>query len=154
MCLQLTTFPDSILGMTPRQPPPDYISGISDPDERMDEDICFKLPPNASRQTRAIALFLQNRIHVPDILLVWLFGIKPRSWVLFFLWILFSPVAAKYEVGPIYIIGTLFALMFLNLGKRKHGESSAYSWFNEGFRQLPGQLNAEALDQQIRRGNM
>lgn len=144
--------PDTILGMPPRQAPPDYASQFSDGDGYTEEDIRFKLPPNASQSARAIARFLQTRLRLPDILLVWLFAIKPRHWAMLLVWIMISPVAAKYDVGPIYIVGTLFALMLFNLGKRKEGETSAYSWFNEGFRQLPGQLDADALDQQIRRG--
>lgn len=138
--------------MPKRQAPPDYASQFSDGDGYTEEDIRFKLPPNASRGVRALARFLQNRLRLPDILLVWLFAVKLKHWVMLLVWVVLSPVAAKYDLGPVYIVATLFALMLYNLGKREHGETSAYSWFNEGFRQLPGQLNADALDQQIRRG--
>ncbi len=34
------------------------------------------------------------------------------------------------------------------------GEMSAYSVFNEGVQRLPGQLDADAIDQQLRRGQL
>jgi Uncharacterized conserved domain (SAYSvFN) len=57
------------------------------------------------------------------------------------------------QLGPIYILGTMFAAIFLNLGKREPGQASAYTIFNN-FRELPGQLNADALDQQLRTGQV
>lgn len=57
------------------------------------------------------------------------------------------------QVGEIYVLATLVTLILCNLGTRKEGEASAYSIFN-GFRELPGQLNANVLDDQIRRGQM
>lgn len=58
-----------------------------------------------------------------------------------------------WQVGPVYVLGTMIAVIFVNLGKRKAGEASAYSVFNQG-RELPGQLNAGAIDDQMRRGQM
>ena len=63
-------------------------------------------------------------------------------------------LAADYELGPIYIISTIFALMLLNLGQRKEGDWSAYSLFNPGMRRLPGQMTAEDLDAAVRHGQM
>ena len=57
------------------------------------------------------------------------------------------------QVGALYVLATLMLLIFMNLGTRKPGEASAYSVFNN-FRELPGQLNANRLDDQIRRGQM
>ena len=57
------------------------------------------------------------------------------------------------QVGPLYVLVSIVAVIFFNLGKRGEGEASAYSIFN-GFRELPGQLNAGVLDDQIRRGQM
>ena len=53
-----------------------------------------------------------------------------------------------------YILASAVALIFMNLGRRKAGEASAYSVFNAGFRELPGQLNAAAMDEQLRRGQL
>ncbi len=58
------------------------------------------------------------------------------------------------QVGPVYVLASLAALIFFNLGTRKAGEASAYSIFNAGFRELPGQLNAATMDDQLRRGQL
>ena len=57
------------------------------------------------------------------------------------------------QVGEMYVLVTLVTLILCNLGTRREGEASAYSIFNN-FRELPGQLNANVLDDQIRRGQM
>jgi len=56
-------------------------------------------------------------------------------------------------VGPVYVLCTLLAIIYTNLGRRRAGEASAYSIFNGG-RELPGALNAAAIDDQMRRGQM
>ncbi|GMH39328.1 hypothetical protein BSKO_07226 [Bryopsis sp. KO-2023] len=146
---------DTILAMPRRQPPPEHISKMSDSyDESPEDDIKFKVPRDASQFTRKLAHFLQHKLRIPDIFLVWLFSIKPKHWAMLIVWIICAPISAKFDLGPVYIIGTFFALMLFNLGTRRAGESSAYSLFNQGFRQLPGQLNADVLDQQIRHGRM
>jgi hypothetical protein len=43
--------------------------------------------------------------------------------------------------------------IFLNLGRRNAGDASAYSIFNN-FQRLPGQLDADVIDAQVRRGQM
>ncbi|KAH9611498.1 hypothetical protein KSS87_013631 [Heliosperma pusillum] len=52
------------------------------------------------------------------------------------------------------ILATGFATIFLNLGHRQAGELSAYSIFNEDFRELPGTFNADRVDRDIRTGQM
>jgi hypothetical protein len=64
-----------------------------------------------------------------------------------------SAHAAPAQVGPLYVLASAAALIFVNLGTRKPGEASAYSVFND-FRELPGQLNAAAMDDQLRRGQL
>ncbi|CEF70246.1 Uncharacterised domain SAYSvFN-containing protein [Strongyloides ratti] len=49
--------------------------------------------------------------------------------------------------GIVYLICFLMFLMFLNMGKRKKGEVSAYSVFNENFEALPGQMTAEQFEE-------
>lgn len=51
-------------------------------------------------------------------------------------------------------VSSVFVLILLNLGRRREGEWSAYSIFNEGHRRLPGQLTAEHMDDQVRRGHL
>ncbi|KAI9087072.1 hypothetical protein K1719_031033 [Acacia pycnantha] len=68
------------------------------------------------------------------------------------MWFVLAPIAHKWDLGPVYIIATGFALILFNLGKRQAGDVSAYSIFNEDFRELPGTLNADRLDRDIRAG--
>ncbi|PON56874.1 Ubiquitin domain containing protein [Trema orientale] len=53
---------------------------------------------------------------------------------------------------PGEILATGFVIILLNLGKRQPGDISAYSIFNEDFRELPGTLNADRLDRDVRSG--
>ncbi|PON57086.1 Ubiquitin domain containing protein [Parasponia andersonii] len=53
---------------------------------------------------------------------------------------------------PGKILATGFVIILLNLGKRQPGDVSAYSIFNEDFRELPGTLNADRLDRDVRSG--
>ena len=54
----------------------------------------------------------------------------------------------------LYVMVTLFALIFLNLGERKQGELSAYSVFNDGFEEILGTLNAKQFDREIRHADI
>lgn len=49
-----------------------------------------------------------------------------------------------------WVVFSLIALIFMNLGERKKGEYSAYSVFNKGFRSILGTMTAEQLDREIR----
>lgn len=56
----------------------------------------------------------------------------------------------QWELGSLYIMISILVAMFMNLGERRKGELSAYSVFNKGFRNLPGQLRGEDIDREIR----
>mmetsp|Transcript_16167 Transcript_16167/g.48447 ORF Transcript_16167/g.48447 Transcript_16167/m.48447 type:complete len:214 (-) Transcript_16167:760-1401(-) len=118
------------------------------------EEERFRLRSDATRVERELAHLLQRRLHVPDVVLQLLFSIRRRTILFFLLWLCLCPVAARFHLGPLYVLGTILALIFTNLGTREPGELSAYSVFNEGMRALPGQLNADAIDEQMRRGQM
>ncbi|XVF51945.1 hypothetical protein PTKIN_Ptkin04bG0224700 [Pterospermum kingtungense] len=117
-----------------------------------DEDLKFHLPQTTSRWKKKLYSFLHNRLKLPDILLMAVFSLSFKAWALIILWFIMAPVAHKWDVGPLYILGTGFCIIFLNLGRRQPGDVSAYSIFNEDFRELPGTLNADALDRDIRTG--
>jgi hypothetical protein len=146
----------SILAMVmPSKPAPAvqnlYVADMTEEDES--EEVMFRLPPGASRNTRRVARYLQKDLHFPELLLMLIFMVRPRLWLYFLVWILFCPVASWAGVGPLYVLATLFALVLFNLGSRKEGEASAYTIFNN-FRALPGQLTADQLDRQARTGQM
>ncbi|PPS09389.1 hypothetical protein GOBAR_AA11245 [Gossypium barbadense] len=123
----------------------------------------FQLPQSTSRWKKKLYSFLLNRLKLPDILLMAIFSLSLKAWILVILWFILAHVAHKWDLGPIYILGTGFCTIFLNLGRRQPGDVryplasklqflSAYSIFNEDFRELPGTLNADAIDRDIRTG--
>ncbi|KAJ0112848.1 hypothetical protein Patl1_03460 [Pistacia atlantica] len=93
-----------------------------------DLDMKFQLPQSTSRWKRRLYFFLHNKLKLPDMLLMAIFSLSLK------------------------ILGTAFAIIFLNLGQRRPGDLSAYSIFNDDFRELPGTLNADQLDRDIRAG--
>ncbi|PKA66269.1 hypothetical protein AXF42_Ash006966 [Apostasia shenzhenica] len=121
-------------------------------DDDGDDELKFKIPQSASWWKRKLFFILREKLRLPDILLIAIFSISIKAWVGIILWFLLAPVAHRWDIGPLYILGTGFLVILLNLGKRQHGELSAYSIFNEDFRELPGTLNADRLDQDIRAG--
>eukprot|EP01025_Chloroclados_australasicus_P023664 TRINITY_DN23946_c2_g1_i2.p3 TRINITY_DN23946_c2_g1~~TRINITY_DN23946_c2_g1_i2.p3 ORF type:complete len:118 (-),score=6.39 TRINITY_DN23946_c2_g1_i2:79-432(-) len=103
---------------------------------------------------KIFAKILKERLKFPDWVLVVIFGLNKWVYICLILFILGGPIAHKFDLGPVYVIAWILGLIFFNLGKRKQGEMSAYSVFNEGFQELPGQFNAQQVDDQIRRGHM
>lgn len=55
----------------------------------------------------------------------------------------------KAEFGLVYLILSLFMLMFLNLGVRREGELSAYSVFNPNCERLLGQITNEHFERDM-----
>ncbi|MBA0862014.1 hypothetical protein Goshw_003478 [Gossypium schwendimanii] len=145
-----------IVAVKPKAP-----SGLDIDDD--EEDLKFQLPQSTSRWKKKLYSFLLNRLKLPDILLMAIFSLSLKAWILVILWFILAHVAHKWDLGPLYILGTGFCTIFLNLGRRQPGDVryplasklqflSAYSIFNEDFRELPGTLNADAIDRDIRTG--
>ncbi|XVF52394.1 hypothetical protein PTKIN_Ptkin05aG0014700 [Pterospermum kingtungense] len=143
--IQLNDGDSLIVAVKPKAP-----VGLNIDDD--DEDLKFQLPQSTSRWKKKLYSFLHNRLKLPDILLMAIFSLSLKAWALIILWFILAPVAHKWELGPLYILGTGFGLIFLNLGRRQPGDVSAYSIFNEDFQELPGTLNADAIDRDIRAG--
>ena len=62
-----------------------------------------------------------------------------------------------YAVGPrwgvwVVMLAIALSLCAVGLGRRRAGELSAYSVFNQGFQALDGSLKAEQFDAEIRGG--
>ncbi|KAF4404319.1 hypothetical protein G4B88_014775 [Cannabis sativa] len=117
-----------------------------------DEDLKFQLPPTSSRWKRMLYSFLHDKLKLPDILLMAIFTMSIKMWIIITMWFILAPVAHRWGIGPLYVLATGFAIILLNLGKRQPGDVSAYSIFNEDFRELPGTLNADRLDRDVRSG--
>ncbi|CEG00797.1 Uncharacterised domain SAYSvFN [Ostreococcus tauri] len=59
--------------------------------------------------------------------------------------------ASARDLAPPYVLFTGFALIVMNLGRRRPGEPSAYSIFNDRFERLPGQFTADDVDDVVMR---
>ncbi|KAL5187625.1 hypothetical protein HKD37_05G013269 [Glycine soja] len=118
---------------------PPVKDGYDNDDE--DEDLKFRLPHSSSWWKKRLYSFLHDNLKLPDILLMVIFTLSLKAWLLIILWFILAPILA-----------TGFCLILFNLGKRQAGDISAYSIFNEDFRELPGTLNADRLDRDIRAG--
>uniref|UniRef100_A0A2P2IWJ8 Ubiquitin-like domain-containing protein n=2 Tax=Rhizophora mucronata TaxID=61149 RepID=A0A2P2IWJ8_RHIMU len=140
---------DSVMVAVKPKPPAKH---LQDGFDFEDDDLKFRLPQSTSRWKRKLYSFLHDELKVPDILLMALFTLSLKVWVFIILWFILAPVAYRWDLGPLYILGTGFSIIFLNLGRREAGDLSAYSIFNEEFRELPGTLNADRLDRDIRVG--
>ncbi|KAG8374631.1 hypothetical protein BUALT_Bualt10G0016100 [Buddleja alternifolia] len=140
-----------IVANKPKLPAKHIRDSVDDDDG---EDLKFQLPESASRWKRRLFFVLRDKFKLPDMLLMAIFSLRLKIWAVIVLWFILAPVAHRYDIGPLYIIGTGFLIIFYNLGHRQPGDVSAYSVFNEDFRELPGTLNADRLDRDIRNGQL
>ncbi|XP_078442740.1 ubiquitin family protein [Wolffia australiana] len=137
-----------IVAVIPKPPAKYFREGLDDDDE----ELKFRIPDDMSRRKKRILLFLQKKLKFPDFLLMVMLSISLKAWLGIILWFILAPVAQRWDMGPLFILGTGFTVILMNLGKRQDGDVSAYSIFNEDFRELPGTLNADRLDRDIRAG--
>ncbi|KAA8525909.1 hypothetical protein F0562_007991 [Nyssa sinensis] len=112
-----------------------------------DDDLKFQLPHSTSGWKRRFFSFLHDKLRLPDMILMAIFSLSLKMWAVIVVWFILAPVAYRWDLGPFIILGTGFTIIFLNLGQRQHGDISAYSIFNEDFREIPGTLNADSLEQ-------
>ena len=57
--------------------------------------------------------------------------------------------AIYIEFGAVFVLLCAFYLVWDNLGDSEEGGTSAYSVFNQGGQQLPGQLTAQDFEREI-----
>ena len=145
---------DTVMAVAvPRPPAPSVVSAARDEPAPDPEETASwpQLPATAPAwQRRLVAGAQRRRLPTLPLLLVLCF---PRFWLGVVAWCVGAHLSARAELGPLYILGTIFILIAINLGQRAVGQASAYSIFNN-FRRLPGQLTAEDLDHQLRHGQM
>uniref|UniRef100_A0A1J3D5Z3 Ubiquitin-like domain-containing protein n=1 Tax=Noccaea caerulescens TaxID=107243 RepID=A0A1J3D5Z3_NOCCA len=141
-----------IVAVIPKRPV--GVETYDDDDDDDDDELKFQLPPSTSRWKRKLYYFLRNKLKLPDIILMGLFSLSLKMWAIIILWFILAPIAHRWDLGPIFILGTGFSIILLNLGKRQPGDVSAYSIFNEDFRELPGTYNADRIDRDIRAGHI
>ncbi|XP_052170567.1 uncharacterized protein LOC127786891 [Diospyros lotus] len=148
--IQLNNGDSLVVAVKPKPPVKHIRDGFDDDDD--EDDLKFQLPQLSSAWKRKLFSFLRDKLKLPDMLLMAIFSLTLKAWTIIVTWFILAPVAHQWGLGPLYILATGFAIIFLNLGQRQHGEMSAYSIFNEDFRELPGTLNADRLDRDIRAG--
>ncbi|XP_010516713.1 PREDICTED: uncharacterized protein LOC104792292 isoform X2 [Camelina sativa] len=106
-----------IVAVIPKQP-----AGAETFEDDDDDDLKFKLPPSANRWKRKLYYFLRNKLKLPDIILMGLFSLSLKMWVIITLWFILAPIAHRWKLGPIFLLGTGFSIILLNLGKRQPGD--------------------------------
>jgi hypothetical protein len=70
-------------------------------------------------------------------------------------WCCVAKMAYNHDLGPIFVLCSLFYLMFSNMSNaptttNKDGKLSAYSLFNKNFETLPGTFDAMAVERNVR----
>lgn len=100
-------------------------------------DSLFRVKSSVPPRIRA---FLLQTCRLPEWSVAPLTHVRLRQVVVFGLWVAMCKVASRHELGPPYLLGTLFYLMWTNFSKeeRRPGEWSAYSLFNRGVRRIGG----------------
>ncbi|KAJ1428936.1 putative domain SAYSvFN [Sesbania bispinosa] len=117
VCIKLNDGDSLIVAVKPKPPVKD---GFDNDDD--DEDLKFQLPRSSSRWKKRLYSFLHDNLKLPDILLMVIFTLSLKAWVLIIMWFLLAPVAHKWNLGPLYILATGFCLILFNLGKRQAGD--------------------------------
>ncbi|KAG1670512.1 hypothetical protein FOA52_000766 [Chlamydomonas sp. UWO 241] len=111
-----------------------------------------RLPAGAPRWEVAMVAWLRAHSGLPPLALEWLVFLRPRNFGALALFVAGCLASSRAGVGPVFVLACMVAVILANLGRRREGEESAYSIFNAGVRRLPGQLDADQIDEQIRRG--
>ena len=76
--------------------------------------------------------------------------VSAKTWLKMAVWASLWKLFIYIEFGSFFIIVTLFAAVFGNLGQKEAGELSGYSVFNKGFKTLLGQSTGQQFDNEIR----
>ena len=76
--------------------------------------------------------------------------VSAKTWLKMALWASLWKLFIYIEFGSLFIIVSLFAAVFGNLGQKEAGDLSGYSVFNKGFKTLLGQSTGQQFDNEIR----
>lgn len=127
------------------------VPSFADGRQTADEDADISLPATAAAWERAAVALMRTHANCPDWALEWIVYIRPWRLAVAVGYLALWIVLAKLSLGPVFTLLTIVVVIFCNLGTRQPGEASAYSIFNDGVR-LPGQLDANEIDRQVREG--
>ena len=67
----------------------------------------------------------------------------------FVLWLLGYLFMLEFGFGIVYLTSSIIGAIFLNLGKRREGEMSAYSVFNPGCKRLDGTFSSDDFERNV-----
>ncbi|KAF3928435.1 hypothetical protein ABW20_dc0101643 [Dactylellina cionopaga] len=68
----------------------------------------------------------------------------------FHAYLLLQAIAAWFKLGQVFFCVGILWMMYSNTGKRKEGQKSSWSVFNEGFEAIEGATDMEALEREMR----
>ena len=71
------------------------------------------------------------------------------NFLYFVLWTLLYLFMLEHGFGIVYLTSTIIGAIFLNLGKRREGELSAYSVFNPGCQRLDGTFTSDDFERNV-----
>lgn len=111
--------------VAPKPPPREVrqaVAGGGGGEDDEEDPLRLRLPANAPAWQRATLRFLQHRLRVPEAVLALALRAGWRFWLGLLAWSAGARLAAAYEAGPLYIVGSLIAGMLLNLGQRREGQ--------------------------------
>mmetsp|Transcript_26501 Transcript_26501/g.57820 ORF Transcript_26501/g.57820 Transcript_26501/m.57820 type:complete len:211 (+) Transcript_26501:102-734(+) len=146
---------DVLLAMPQRKAPAQrMVSAVVGQKEEEDEELPAQLPPGAPRWEVALVENMRRRGKVPPWVMEWVVLIRPLRLLALMLFMAGCVITSRLGLGPVFVLASIIFAIFHNLGKRGEGEASAYSIFNPQVRRLPGQLDADQVDRQIRAGQM
>ncbi|AES90832.1 uncharacterized protein [Medicago truncatula] len=96
--MQLNDGDSLIVAVKPKPPVKD---GHDNDDD--DEDLKFQLPQSSSRWKKKLYSFLHDKLKLPDIILMVIFTLSLKAWVLIIMWFILAPVAHRWDLGPLYL---------------------------------------------------
>ncbi|KAL5672962.1 hypothetical protein ACJX0J_017268, partial [Zea mays] len=115
-----------IVAVAPK-PPVNHLLD-DDVEDKEEDELKFRIPQMTTLCKRKFFMFLRDKLRLPDIILMLLFSLSMKAWIIIAMWFLLAPIAQKYDIGPLYIIGTGFLIILINLGRRQQGDVSKHGY--------------------------
>ncbi|XP_014507343.1 uncharacterized protein LOC106767040 isoform X2 [Vigna radiata var. radiata] len=98
LSVQLNDGDSLIVAVKPKPPVKDEYDNDDD-----DEDLKFRLPHSSSRWKKWLYTFLHDNLKLPDVVLMVIFTLSLKAWLLITLWFILAPVAHRWDLGPLYL---------------------------------------------------
>ncbi|KAL5547125.1 hypothetical protein UlMin_006812 [Ulmus minor] len=108
-----------IVAMKPKPPIKNIRDGLDDDN---DDEYLFQLPQSSSIWKRRLYSFLLDKLKLlgnHQYPFMTLFFVSLKMWIIIIMWFVFASIAHRWYLGPLYILGTSFVIILLNLRKQK-----------------------------------